>query len=290
MTPQDRKTAIAFALLASAFVLLYHHVLAKLAHDWATDDNYSHGFLVVPIAMYLIWERRAALKDTAMRPSNLGLLLAAASLGVLSAGVLGSELFLTRLSIVGVLAGFVLFVAGPRHLKIVLFPLGMLLLAIPIPALIFNQIAFPLQLLASQFGAAVLATANVPVLREGNLMVLANTTLEVAEACSGMRSLMSLLTLGILIGYFTDRRTWVRVSIALVTIPIAIFANGVRVAGTGIAAHYLGPQAAEGFLHLFSGWLVFVVALTLVFAARQLITALAPAVAPGGRPVSPVPA
>jgi exosortase len=286
MVCELRKTVIACVLLAGTFVLLYHHILLKLAHDWGTDDNYSHGFLVVPIAAYLIWERRATLSATAVRPSSTGLLVVAASLAVLAAGVLGSELFLTRLSMLGVLAGTVLFVAGTQHLRILLFPIGMLLIAIPIPAIIFNQIAFPLQLLASQFGAAALSTVGVPVLREGNLMVLANTTLEVAEACSGIRSLMSLLTLGIVIGYFGDRRSWVRTLIALVTIPIAIVTNGVRVAGTGIAAYYVGPQAAEGFLHAFSGWLVFLLALMLMFAVRQLVALWAPE----SRGASPAPA
>jgi exosortase len=114
------------------------------------------------------------------------------------------------------------------------------------------------------------------VLREGNLIVLPNTTLEVAEACSGIRSLISLLTLGILFGYFVDSRTWMRVLIALATVPIAVFANGARVAGTGIAAHYYGPQAAEGFLHEFSGWLVFVVSLSLLFGVQRVLRRLSP--------------
>jgi exosortase len=290
MSDQPRKAAVAYALLASSFVLLYWHILLKLAHDWGTDDNYSHGFLVVPIMGYLIWERRATLTATPVRPSSIGLFVVVASLAVLAAGVLGSELFLTRLSMLGVIGGAILFVAGKQHLWILLFPIGMLLIAIPIPAIVFNQIAFPLQLLASRFGAAALAVAGVPVLREGNLMVLANTTLEVAEACSGIRSLISLLTLGIVIGYFTDRRAWVRTLIALVTIPIAIFANGVRVAGTGIAAHYFGPQAAEGFLHKFSGWLVFVLALILLFGVRQLVAAWAPGFPTDRRGISPAPA
>jgi exosortase len=282
MKQTPRRIVIALAILAGAFALLYHHVLAKLVHDWATDDNYSHGFLVVPIAGYLIWERREALKAATLRPRNSGLLVVAASLMVLTAGVLGSELFLTRVSMLGVLAGTVLFVAGWPCLRVLLFPLGLLLITIPIPSIVFNQVAFPLQLLASRFGAAALTVAGVPVLREGNLMVLANTTLEVAEACSGIRSLISLLTVGIVIGYFGDGRSWVRTFIALTTIPIAIFANAVRVAGTGLAAHYVGPQAAEGFLHAFSGWLVFVLALLLVLAVRQLVTIFAPVVRVAG--------
>jgi exosortase len=180
-------------------------------------------------------------------------------------------------SLIGVLAGGILFLFGWRHLRAVAFPLAFLLLMIPIPAIIFNQIAFPLQLLASRAGEFAISSADIPVLREGNVLVLANTTLEVAEACSGIRSLISLLTLGIVFGYFTDPRGWVRTAIAFSTIPVAIVSNGARVAGTGIAAHRWGPSVAEGFFHEFSGWVVFMVAFLLMLALQQLIVRLAPA-------------
>jgi exosortase len=147
---------------------------------------------------------------------------------------------------------------------------------IPIPAIIFNQIAFPLQLLASRFGEVSLTACQIPVLREGNVINLANTSLEVAEACSGIRSLISLLTLGIVYGYFADSRVWVRVILALGTIPIAIAANGIRVAGTGIAAHYYGPEAAQGFFHTFSGWIIFVAAFIMMFIFYRVIALIAP--------------
>jgi exosortase len=188
-------------------------------------------------------------------------------------------------SFIGVLAGSIWFVCGSQHLRILLFPLAFLLLMIPLPAIIFNQIAFPLQLIASQFGTSALRVCDVPVLREGNVIVLANTTLEVVEACSGIRFLISLLTLGIVYGYFLDSRLWVRLVIAASTVPIAIVANGLRVAGTGVLAHFYGAEAAEGFLHTFSGWLVFVAAFTLLFVVAQLVKRLAPA--PVVPPVSP---
>ena len=196
----------------------------------------------------------------------------AGSLAMLIAGTLGAELFLSRISMIGVAAGAVVFVGGWRALRALQFPVAFLLLMIPIPAIIFNQIAFPLQLLASRFGTAVMSLVSVPVLREGNVLVLSNTTLEVAEACSGIRSLISLLTLGVLLGYFADSRAWVRTATALATVPIAIFANGLRVAGTGVAAYYYGPGAAEGFLHTFSGWLVFVAALALLVAVQRTLS------------------
>jgi exosortase len=195
----------------------------------------------------------------------------------LLAGQLGAELFLTRVSLIGVLAGAVLYLYGWEHLRVVWFPLAFLLLMIPLPAIIFNQVAFPLQLVASRFGEAVLRLFDVPVLREGNVITLANTQLEVAEACSGIRSLISLLTLGVVYGYFTDKRFLVRLVIALSTIPVAIVANGLRVAGTGIAAYHYGEEAAQGFFHEFSGWVVFVVSLAMVFVIHRTVLAVAPA-------------
>jgi len=271
-------------LLVGSFSLVYGRVIVHLVHDWIHDENYSHGFLIVPIALYFAWERRRVVAALPKEPSYLGLVIVAGSLAVLIAGLLGAELFLTRVSIIGVVAGSIVFLLGWRALRLLAFPVAFLLLMIPIPSLIFNQIAFPLQLLASQVGETTLRTLNVPVLREGNVIVLANVSLEVAEACSGIRSLISLLTLGILYGYFSDPRGGVRVAIALSTIPIAVASNGLRVAGTGIAAHYIGPAAAEGFFHSFSGWLMFVVAFMMLFVVVRLILRIAPK-RQGGTPI-----
>lgn len=259
-----------------SFALLYADVLRGLWHDWASDDNYSHGFLIVPLAAYFAWERRDALRAAARRPSFLGAVAVAASLTLLVVGSLGAEMFLTRVSIIGVLAGTVLFVLGWTHLRILLLPLAFLLLMIPIPAIVFNQIAFPLQILASQTGQAGLSALQIPVLREGNIIVLATTTLEVAQACSGIRSLVSLLTLGIVFGYFVDQRVWVRTVLALSTIPIAVVSNGIRVAGIGITANAYGPEAAEGFMHTFSGWLVFLVAFVFLVLVYRVMVWLFP--------------
>jgi exosortase len=273
---RGNKAVVAATAAIVGFVVLYWGVFARLAQDWMNDDNYSHGILIVPLALYFVWERRQALADSPQASSWLGLPVIATGLGLLVAGLLGAELFLPRVSILFTIAGSVLFVLGWRALRILAFPLAFLLLMIPIPAIIFNQIAFPLQLLASQVGEAGLNVAGVPVLREGNVMILAHTTLEVAEACSGIRSLISLLTLGIVFGYFTDPRGGVRVAIAAASVPIALLTNGLRVAGTGIAAHYIGPEAAEGFFHTFSGWLVFIVAFILMFMVTRLLLRLLP--------------
>jgi exosortase len=272
----DRRLGIVVFTLLVSFGLLYRNVIAKLVHDWGVDENYSHGFLIIPLAAYLAWERRGLLAPLTVRPSGWGLAIVAGSIAVLLAGLLGAELFLSRIAMIGTIIGAVIFVLGWQHLRALAFPIAVLLLMIPIPAIIFNQIVFPLQLVASRVGEASLIAAGIPVLREGNIIVLANTTLEVAEACSGLRSLVSLLTLAIVYGYFTDRRPGVRVAVALASIPVAIVANGARVAGTGIAAHYYGPAVAQGFLHTFSGWMVFVAAFLMLFVVMRVVLWLVP--------------
>jgi exosortase len=284
----NRKNLWAACLAGATFVMLYRHVFAKLLHDWWSDDNYSHGFLIIPIAVYLGWERRRWFVESAHRPSLTGLGVVMGSIAVLVAGILGSELFLTRISILGTVTGSILFLFGWPRLRVLAFPVAFLVLMIPLPAIIFNQIAFPLQILASRVGESALNAVDIPVLREGNVLVLANTKLEVAEACSGIRSLVSLLSLGIMFGYLTDQRAWVRTAIALSTVPIAIIANGARVAGTGIAAHRFGGAVAEGFLHEFSGWAVFLLAFAMMMALQRAIVKVVPAraSAPAVAPVS----
>jgi exosortase len=276
-----RSVAIA-CVLAAAVVWVFGGILSSLARQWASDDNYSHGFFVVPLALFFAWERRAALLEAPHRPSVFGLFLIAGSLVVLLAGLLGAELFLTRVSFVGVLAGITLFVWGRGHFRILAFPIAFLLLMIPLPAIVFNQLAFPLQLLASRAGEAVIGLAGIPVLREGNVLQLPTRTLEIVEACSGIRSLVSLITLAVVLGYFTERRTGARVLIALAAIPIAILANAARVAGTGLASELISPAAADGFFHTFSGWLMFVFAFAGLLAVQRAIARRDPLAPIGG--------
>jgi exosortase len=273
----DVKRLSAVALLLFGLAIVYWHVVQRLMEDWIVDGNYSHGWLIVPLAGYFAWERRERLAAAPVRPSWFGLVVLVGSILVLLAGLYGSELFLTRVSLLGTLAGIVLYLYGWTHLRILAFPIAFLLLMIPLPAIVFNKIAFPLQLFASRVGESTISAAGIPVLREGNVLVLANTHLEVAEACSGIRSLVSLVTLGLVYGYFSDRRFWVRAVIVASTVPIAILANGARVAGTGIAAHYFGPAAAEGFFHEFSGWALFVVAFVMMLVVQKVILRVAPA-------------
>lgn len=270
----------ATALVSGALVLLYWPVIAGLVDAWSTDDNYSHGFFIVPLAAWFAWERRRAFAALPIRPAMTGAVVVLGSLFLLVAGLLGAELFLSRVSIIGALAGSLLFLFGWPRLRVMLFPLAFLLLMVPLPALIFNKIAFPLQLLASQVGEKSINAMDIPILREGNVLILANATLEVAEACSGIRSLVSLFTLGIVFGYFVDRRPWARAVIALSAIPVAILANALRVASAGVAAHYYGSAGVEGLFHEFSGWVVFIIAFVMMLAVQRLLQRVAPDRAP----------
>ena len=275
MTRVDEQRVAAGVVLA-AMLLVYWQVIVGLVDAWSTDDNYSHGFFIVPLAAYFAWERRHAFAAIPARSSWLGLVVVLGGLLMLVGGLLGAELFLSRASIIATLGGAVLFLFGWQRLRVMLFPLAFMLLMVPLPALIFNQIAFPLQLLASNVGEYTISSLDIPILREGNVLILANATLEVAEACSGIRSLVSLFTLGIVFGYFVDRRGWVRVAIALSAVPVAILANGLRVTSAGVAAHNFGTAGVEGLFHEFSGWVVFIIAFLMMLGFQRLLQRLMP--------------
>jgi exosortase len=275
---------VAFGAVLVAMAFVYWDVLRELVYAWYTDDNYSHGFFIVPLAAYFAWERRATFESKPIRPSLFGLVVVAGSLFLLIGGTLGAELFLTRIAVIGTLTGAILFFFGWQRLYVLFFPLAFLLLMVPLPAIIFNKIAFPLQLLASNVGEYTINSLDIPILREGNVLILANAKLEVAEACSGIRSLVSLFTLGLVFGYFVDQRAWVRGVIALSSVPVAILANGLRVASAGVAAHNFGPAGAEGLFHEFSGWVVFVIAFLMMMVIQRLLQKFLPPPAPVLRP------
>jgi exosortase len=191
---------------------------------------------------------------------------------MLLVGSIGAELFTQRSSLIVVLAGLVLLILGRAWLWTLAFPLTFLLFMVPLPAIVVNAVAFPLQLFAAQFAELCLFNLGIPVLREGNIIALAGTTLEVAEACSGIRSLQALLALGTIFAYFSQRSMWKRWVLVLLSIPIAIAANAFRVAGTGVLAEYFGSKAAEGFYHTFSGLSVFVAAFMLLLLSGAIIS------------------
>lgn len=210
------------------------------------------------------------------RPSWTGLVLIALGLGLIIVGQLGAELFLSRFSLLPVVAGIAILFFGWSYFRAFLFPWAFLLLMIPIPSIVFNQITFPLQLLASKTAASVLPLFGVPILREGNVINLSSMALEVAEACSGIRSLMSLITLAIIYGYLMEKRIWVRWLLALAAVPIAVFANSVRIIGTGLLVQYWDAEKAEGYFHASWGWIIFVVSLLMLYGVHALIRLIRP--------------
>jgi exosortase len=266
-----RKDWIAPALLLAALVVvLYAQVAVKLVTDWYELPDFSHGFLIPFFVLFLLWDQRATLARVPIRPTWAGTWLIVLGLFTLLTGVFGADLFLSRFSFVLLAAGCIWTLLGREMLLHTRFILFVLCLGIPLPTLILNQITFPLQLFASKLSSALLPLAGVPVLRDGNVIELPAMQLEVAEACSGIRSLMSLFTVAVLYGYLLERVTWRRVVLALASLPIAVAANVVRIFGTGLCVQYWDPDKASGFFHEFSGWLMFLVSL----ACLQLLHSL----------------
>ncbi|HEV2304705.1 MAG TPA: exosortase A [Candidatus Acidoferrales bacterium] len=259
------------AALVGLLLVLYGPILKHLVGNWWTNPNYGHGFLVPVFAGFVLWKERERISAIPLKPANFGLLVMVGAIGLLLFGSLGAELFTSRFSLLVLIGGMVLFLAGWGMLKAVSFPLGFLILMIPFPAIIFNQITFPLQLLASRLATSVLQLINVPVLREGNLIILPNYTLEVVDACSGIRSLMTLITLAVAYGYLVEKKIWVRWLLVVIMIPIAIVSNSIRIVGAGLLTYHFGPRMAEGFFHEFSGWVIFVAALFLMFACHWVL-------------------
>ena len=257
--------------LALLSVWLYWATLRHLVGQWWHDPNFSHGFFVPLFSAFVLWQERARLARITPRPSWFGLPVIAVGLCILILGQLGAELFLARFSLLVLLAGVVILFLGWEFFGAVLFPWAFLILMIPIPSIVFNQITFPLQIQASKVAAHTLPLLGVPILREGNVIQLPAMSLEVAEACSGIRSLMSLATLAIIYGYLAETRLWVRWVLALASVPIAVVANSIRIIGTGLLVQYWDPDKAEGYFHASWGWIIFVISLALLYAVHRLI-------------------
>jgi exosortase len=282
--------------ISAAILFTYAAVLVKLSRDWWLDENYSHGLLVPFIIGFILWQQRDKFATEPARPSVLlGGLAVAFALFALWTGVAGAELYTQRMSLVLLIAGTVVYFTGLGFLRLILVPLGLLILAIPIPAIVFNKIAFPLQLFASRCAVWSMSVLGIPVLRQGNVIELKplnsfdTKKLEVVEACSGIRSLMTLVTLAVVFAYLTHPRSgdsdqprgrfgwlrsygfWRSTIIVCSAVPIAILTNASRVSGTGILSRYYGTQIADGFFHTFSGWAIYVVAFLLLFLVGWLL-------------------
>src|ERR1700744_5236222 len=275
-----RRDWLPYAVIALMVGVLYYRVAIKLIYDWSTLPDYSQGFLVPFFAAFLIWDKRKVLGKTPIKQSWSGIALIVFSIAVLILGVYGVELFTAPLSFCLLLVRVIWTFFGSAMLRALQFPLLVLILAIPFPAIVFNQITFPLQLLASRIASDILPVLGVPTLHEGNVIELPIMKLEVAEACSGIRSLMSLFTLAVFYGYFLEKTTKRRVILALASIPIAVAANVVRIVGTGLCVQYWDPDKALGFFHEFSGWVMFVVSLACLYLVHRAMRLISPVKAP----------
>jgi len=250
---------------------LYGSTLGHLVRQWWQDPNFSYGFFVPLFSGFVLWQERDRLSRIAPCPSWSGFAVISLALCLLVVGRLGAELFLARSSFVLLLAGLTILFRGWDLFRAVFFPWAFLLLMIPIPALVLDEVTFPLQLLGSRVSTDILQLLGVPVLLQGNILQLPGVPpLEVAEACSGIHSLISLLTLSIIYGYLMEKRLWARWVLALASVPIAIVANGVRIVGTGLLVRYWDAQKALGYFHASWGWLIFVVSLLMLYTVDRL--------------------
>ncbi len=230
----------------------------------------SHGFFVLPVVAYIVWRRRGELAAIQPAPNSWGLAIAACGAAQMLLGTLAAQLFVARTSFLVSLTGAVLFLAGKRALKTLAFPLLLLVFLFPLPAMIYARVTLPLEIFASASAETLLNWIGIPVLRDGNILELPHERLSVVEACSGIRSLLSLSFLSLVYAYFFDRRVGMRWVLLASTVPIAIAANAARVTLMGILGEYRS-DLAHGVFHLFEGWALFVVALGLLVAVHWLL-------------------
>jgi exosortase len=266
--PQPSAILRNFSIAGVLVLLCYAPVIRSLVVDWMTNEDVGHGFFVPIIAGYIVWQKREELSATPLRPNWWGLVVVLWGMAQLLVGTLGVEMFLSRAALVVTLTGAVWTLGGTEWLKKLAFPLFLLCFMMPLPAVIYNSITFPLQLLASRLANDALVVLSIPVLREGNILELASGKLSVVEACSGIRSLLSLTFLSLVYGYFFETSTRIRTLLFIATVPIAIIANGARVTFTGILSQ-IKPELAQGFFHESTGWVMFMLALAILVMFHQ---------------------
>jgi exosortase A len=260
---------LSLSIFLAAFGLLYWETIYTMVKIWYKDPNYSHGFLIPFLSGYFLWQRRDGLKTVGSGPSNAGLLILLSGIGIYLLGNLSGELFSMRFSILVVIAGVILFAYGTEFFKEITFPFFYLIFMLPLPYILYDSAAFPLKMIVSKFSVDFLNHIGVLVLREGNIIHLADITLEVADACSGIRSIVSLLALSTALAYLTQNGFIKRTVLVVLAVPIAIFVNAIRVIGTGILADRYGSQVAEGFFHEFAGLLIFGVAIAIMIVSAS---------------------
>ena len=268
----NRNFLIGFGTIILCLGFLYASVMKKLVFDWIELPDFSHGFFVPLWAFYFVYDQRKEWSAITLSGNWWGLAWILLGILILLIGRLASEIFMQGISLLIVLGGIVLFLLGNAAFKILLFPIFFLIFMIPIPSIFIDRITFPLQIFASKVATGALELVGIPVLREGNIIQLANTSLEVVEACSGIRSLMTMVCLSVAFSYFSQKTFLKRFLLVLSIFPIAILANAARVSGTGILSHFYGESAAEGFFHTYAGFFLMVISFICLFAISSLIS------------------
>jgi exosortase len=256
--------------LGILLIVCYATLLGGLVRQWSTDPDMSHGFFVLPVAGFVVWRRRAELAELNREPNWWGLAIAGWGAVQMLLGTLAAQIFVARTAFLVSIVGAVLFLGGTRALRILAFSLLLLLFLFPIPAILYARVTLPLQIFASAAAETVLNWIGIPVLRDGNILQLPHARLSVVEACSGIRSLLSMSFLSLIYAYFFDRRVGARWVLLAATVPIAIVANAARVTLTGVLSEY-HADLAHGAFHLFEGWVLFVMALGLLIAIHRLL-------------------
>jgi len=272
-TQQAAKRPVPWVAIAWFFALLilaYFSILQHLVGQWSTDEDVNHGFLVPVVALRIAWQRKEQILALDLKPNWWGVAIMGWGLMQGYLGMLSAELFLQRTSFLISLLGLLFLIGGKPLVRALLFPLCLLPFMIPIPAIVYTQITFPLQLFASSVAETVLGWINIPVYRDGNILELASQKLDVAEACSGIRSLLSLTFLSLVYAYFFDKKVWMRWALFIGGIPLCILANAARVTITGMLSE-VDVKLAQGFFHEVEGYVIFIADLVMLVALHWLI-------------------
>ena len=270
--PLKTKTIALSTLLFATFIIAYFPVWKNLVHTWSTSDEYSHGFLIIPINCFILWQKRKILAEIPAKPSRWGLVIAISALLLYLFANSAEISTLSSLSMLPVLAGIIIYIYGFSMFKEFLFPLFLLLFMIPVPSQIYSALTVPLQLFVSKIGVDISNAIGITVFREGNVIYLPDHRLQVVQACSGLRSLISLLTLCVVFGYFTLKSNFSRGVLFLCGIPTAIFVNIIRVLLILLAFYYFNFDLTEGVMHTIFGMIIFILALGIITSARGLIS------------------
>lgn len=262
---------IKLVILLLAWGIAFSPIIPDMVLSWFNHSDNSYALLVSLISLYFIWEKREQISQTAVQGSNIGWVILIVSLFIYIVSYTGGIAFFARLMFVSSLVGLLWSVLGTSMIRLLAFPLGFLFFMVPVPDTLLNMVAFPLQLLATKISGNLIQFCSIPVYREGNMLYFLQTQLEVAEACSGIRSIMALTMLSVIFAYMSSCGRWCRGFLALSAIPIAVIANILRISGTGVLAHFFGDIVARGFLHEFSGLAVFAFGLFILFLEFKLL-------------------